>query len=106
MIKYQSETIEFEVTIPLEQTLIERVVVYIYTHTSFISKHSNKTDDGYHTLTFTGGVIKGIVPQEDTKKMKGALHMDVLVEETDGSRHIDSPDTNILIEYKPISEQQ
>jgi hypothetical protein len=105
MIKYQSETIRFEVPIPFEQNKIERAIVYLYTHTTFISKHSIDSADGYHMMTFEDDKLKGTIPVEDTKVMQGALKMDVMIVDTDGLRHIDSPATDVRIEHKPITNE-
>lgn len=106
MIKYQSETIEFEVPLPFSASEIQRAVVYFYTHSTFISKYSITTSDGYNTITFDGGKLKGKIPSEDTKKMLGVLKMDVLVVDNNGLRYIDSPATDVRIEHNPITAEK
>jgi hypothetical protein len=106
MIKYQSETISFEVPIPFQQSEVVRAIVYLYTHASFVSKHSIDTADGYNTMTFEGGKLKGVVPAEETKKMQGVLKMDVMVVDKKGLRHIDSPATDVRVENKPITDEK
>lgn len=106
MIKYQSETIEFEVLLPFDSSKINRAVVYIYTHTTFLSKYSIDPEDEYNIMTFDGGKLKGTIPTEDTQKMLGALKMDVMVVDNDGHRYIDSPTTDVRIEHKPITDEK
>lgn len=107
MIKYQSETIQFEITIPQWAQDTERVVVYAYTHRSFVSKHSIDPADGYNLLEQSGeSKLIGTIPSEDTKKMQGALYMDVMVVKSNGKRYIDSKTTEITIENKPISQEE
>lgn len=106
MTKYQSETIQFEVPIPFEEINITRAIVYFYTHATFISKFSISPADGYNTMTFEDGKLKGTIPAEDTKNMTGALKMDVMIEDNEGLRHIDSPATDVRIEHKPITNEK
>ena len=106
MIKYQGETIAFEVPIPFAQSEVERAIVYFYTHQSFVSKHSIDAGDGYHMMTFDGDTLKGTIPMEDTLMMQGVLKMDVMVVDNKGLRHIDSPTTDVRIENRPITNEK
>lgn len=56
-------------------------------------------------MTFEDGKLKGTIPAKDTKVMQGALKMDVMIVDTNGLRHIDSPVTDVRIEYKPITNE-
>jgi hypothetical protein len=111
MDKIQGESISFNFDVAQtglvsDMTEVEKLIIYFYTNTSFISRHSISTQSGYHTMEIAGSKASGVLPSEDTKRMRGALMMDILIIDKDKQRRTAySTPTGINIVYKPITEE-
>lgn len=111
MDKIQGSTISFNFDIAQTRFVanfneVEKMVLYFYTNTSFISKHTIESKEGYHEITIDGTVASGTIPSEDTKKMLGALRMEILIVDTKKQERLAySTPTGINIVYKPITEE-
>lgn len=111
MEKIQGESISFnfdvaQTKLVADMSEVAKLIIYFYTNISFISKHSIATADGYHTMTVAGTKASGVIPSNDTKKMKGALYMDILIIDNQNNRKTAySTPTGINIVYKPITEE-
>lgn len=88
MIHYQGEDIDFTIELNKLNGDVQSfkefssIIVYFYTHTSYISKFAYPTKTNYTTLTINADstIISGVINKKDTKKMLGALQMDILLE--------------------------
>lgn len=111
MDKIQGSTISFNFDIAqtgfvADFSEVEKLVIYFYTNTSFISRHTIGTRSGYHTMKTAGSKASGVLPPEDTKRMKGTLMMDILIIDKNKQRRTAySTPTGINIVYKPITEE-
>ena len=111
MDKIQGESISFNFDVAQtglvsDMTEVEKLIIYFYTNTSFISRHTIGTQSGYHTMEIEGSKASGVLPSEDTKRMRGALMMDILIIDKDKQRRTAySTPTGINIVYKPITEE-
>lgn len=111
MTYYQGDDINFSIDInqvsrneATDWTLFPSVVVYLYTHKSFIAKFKNGTHDGYTSLVLnsTGTTYTCKLTSDQTRLMKGALKMSLRVEDNTGDTSTEDIDTGIRIAETPI----
>lgn len=114
MTHYQGEDIEFAITLKNlglneMQTWNEasRVVVYFYTHTSYIAKFSTLQENGYHQLTQSNDTqLVGVIPSADTKVLEGPLICDVYIHPLHGDvEKIRRVNIGIQVLYTPIKDE-
>lgn len=115
MIRYQGENIDFSLEIEkLTGAQVKNwspfagVVVYFYTHTSFIAKFNSVTTDGYGKITLSSDkkTYTGWLLSDDTKQMSGALLLDIYVYNSTGVyKCIKSLTTGVQILYAPIKQE-
>lgn len=114
MTHYQGEDIEFAIKLNnlgandmQSWKEASRIVVYFYTHTSYIAKFSNKVEAGYHQLTEVSDTqLTAVIPSADTKVFEGPLFCDVYIHPNKGdSEQIRRVNTGITIEYTPIKDE-
>ncbi|HCS87201.1 MAG TPA: hypothetical protein DIW30_01845 [Bacteroidales bacterium] len=109
MIRYQGESIDFQIEISGDDkwSNYTKVIVYLYTHTSRIAKFAYKgTDTTYLKLTSQyNRFLNGTLPAEYTKTMRGALYCDVVAYKDDKKYHIKARTTGLQIHYTPIKQE-
>jgi hypothetical protein len=114
MTHYQGEDIEFSLSVKqvsggdlASWNDVERLCIYMYTHTNKIAKFSSKSETGYIQLVKSSNtMMTGVIPSEYTKVMEGALLCDVYIMPKKGSvEQIQRVKTGINIEYTPISAE-
>lgn len=114
MIRYQGENIEFSLSI--EQVLETdiptwyaiKVTAYLYTDTSHIVKFKRNEDvtAGYQSLTLSSStMLTGTIPSADTKKMSGALYMDLYLTGSKINSRIKRIITGVDILSTPIKQE-
>lgn len=114
MTHYQGEDIEFAITLKnlgandmKSWNDASRIVVYFYTHASYIAKFSNKVEAGYRQLTKVSDTqLTAVIPSADTRVFEGPLICDVYIHPKTGDvEQIRRVSTGITIEYTPIKEE-
>lgn len=115
MIRYQGEDIDF--TIELEKLKsgdiqsfeeFSSIIVYFYTNASYIAKFANPAKSGYSALTINtnGNILSGVIGKIDTKKMLGALYMDILLISNNGQHNnIKNIVTGVQILHAQIKQE-
>ena len=114
MIRYQGEDIQFNLEL---QTLVQysaeswdefsSVVVYLYTNSNYIAKFNITNQTGYAKLEKSedGKFLSGVLSREETKKMNGALYMDILAKYPSDIVNIKSIATGVTIAASTIKQE-
>lgn len=114
MIRYQGEDIQFNLEL---QTLVQysaeswdefsSVVVYLYTNSNYIAKFNITNQTGYAKLEKSedGKFLSGVLSREETKKMNGALYMDILAKYPSDIVNIKSIATGVTIAAATIKQE-
>lgn len=86
MIRYQGETIDFNVKFDDELSMYSKIVIYAYTLKSNITKFSYPTSIGYESLEKIDNMLIGRIPSKDSSLYcEGQLIIDVLYQDDTGS---------------------
>lgn len=110
MTYYQGDDINFSIDIKQvagtdsDWSLFPSVVVYFYTHKSYIAKFKNGTQDGYESLELDNDstTYSGKLTSEHTQKMRGPLKMSIRVTDESGDILTKEINTGIRIVETPI----
>lgn len=111
MTYYQGDDINFSININqvagndiTDWSFFPSVVVYLYTHQSYIAKFKNGANEGYESMVLNNDATtySGKLTPEQTRKMKGALRMSMRVTDEAGNISTKDIDTGIRIAETPI----
>jgi hypothetical protein len=111
---YQGDDINFSIDIKqvagsgTDWSFFPSVVVYLYTHLSYIVKFKKEAQEGYERLQVSKDLMTftGKLTPDQTRKMKGALKMSIRVVDEDGDTSTKDIDTGIRIAETPIKYEQ
>jgi hypothetical protein len=115
MTYYQGDDINFSIDIKQvagtdisDWSFFPSVVVYLYTHQSYIAKFRNGTHEGYGSLVLNNDATtySGKLTPEQTRNMKGALKMSMRVTDEAGDISTKEIETGIRIAETPIKYEQ
>lgn len=115
MTYYQGDDINFSIDIKQvagtdisDWSFFPSVVVYLYTHQSYIVKFKNGNNEGYESLRLSNDATtySGRLKPEHTRLMKGALKMSIRVQEETGDISTKEIETGIRITETPIKYEQ
>ena len=114
MTYYQGDNINFSIDIKqvagtdTDWSYFPSVVVYLYTHQSYIAKFRNGTNAGYESLVLNNDATtySGKLTPEQTRNMKGALKMSMRVTDEAGDISTKEIETGIRIAETPIKYEQ
>lgn len=115
MTYYQGDDINFSIDIKqvagndtTDWSFFPSVVVYLYTHQSYIVKFKNRTNAGYESLELNNDATtySGKLTPEQTRNMKGALKMSMRVTDEAGDISTKEIETGIRIAETPIKYEQ
>lgn len=111
MTYYQGDDINFSIDIKqvagndiTDWSYFPSVVVYLYTHQSYIVKFKNRTNEGYESLVLNNDATtySGKLTPKQTRKMKGALRMSMRVQDESQDISTIEIETGIRIAETPI----
>ena len=111
---YQGDDIDFSIDIKQiaandiqDWTFFPKVVVYFYTHPSYIAKFDREGKNGYVKMNLSSDYKKysGEITHDQTLKMIGPLHMDIRVFDERNNISTKSIDTGIRIMQTPLKEE-
>lgn len=114
MTYYQGDDINFSIDIKqvagtdTDWSYFPSVVVYLYTHQSYIVKFKNRINEGYQLLELNKDetTYTGKLAPEQTRMMKGALKMIMRVTDETGDISTKEIETGIRIAETPIKYEQ
>ncbi len=112
MIRYQTETIDFTITLNNSSSIdkwtdLSKLVVYLYTSQNSIVRFASISTDGYSTLTISddGKTLSGTLTSANTNIMQGTLYVDIYAVADTQKVCIKSMPTGIEIKYTPIKQE-
>lgn len=115
MTYYQGDDINFSIDIKQvagtdisDWSYFPSVVVYLYTHQSYIVKFKNGTTDRYEPMVLDNDAItySGKLTPDHTRMMKGPLKMSMRVTDEAGDISTKEIETGIRIAETPIKYEQ
>jgi hypothetical protein len=111
MTYYQGDDINFSIDIKQvagtdisDWSFFPSVVVYLYTHHSYIAKFRNGTHEGYGSLVLNNDATtySGKLTPDQTRNMKGALKMSIRVQDENDNVSTKDIETGHRIVETPI----
>lgn len=111
MTYYQGDDINFSIDIKQvagtdasDWSYFPSVVVYLYTHQSYIAKFKNGTHAGYESMVLNNDATtySGKLTPEQTRNMKGALKMSIRVTHESGDTSTRDIETGHRVVETPI----
>jgi hypothetical protein len=115
MTYYQGDDINFSIDIKQvagtdisDWSFFPSVVVYLYTHQSYIVKFKNGNNEGYESMVLSNeaATYSSKLKPEQTRMMKGPLKMIIRVQDEQGDISTKEIETGIRIAETPIKYEQ
>lgn len=108
MVYYQGDDIDFSIrALGAEWSDFTCVDIYFYTSEEHKVKYSSKysSQPEYKPLTISDDFVKGVIPSDDTKLMRGNLIVEIHVQKQDGTDICKRKRTNVTIEKTTIKQE-